>query len=108
MANTLYYGDNLDVLPDFVLIPWKYTDIHAIVWLDTRICCAEGLSNALVGYAPGGQNLECKTGFLGLAHHFVHARRVALHINIVRHLEQLAIECLLPLLLCSGAIIDTA
>jgi len=46
--------DNLDVLPDFVLIPWKYTDIHAIVWLDTRICCAEGLSNALSAYAPGG------------------------------------------------------
>jgi len=75
--------DDFGVFPDLILGAREHTDVDAVDRFDTFESRAEGLFHSIIGNSPSGQNLEGEAGLFGLAHHFVHARGIALQVDIV-------------------------
>src|SRR3954466_5450180 len=96
------------VLPHFIFGSWKHAYKHAIIRLDAAECRAECLFDSALSDSPSGKNFECEAWFRGLAHHAVHPRRIALHVNLVLHFHDLAVERLLPFLARPCAVIDAS
>src|ERR1035437_6214384 len=100
--------NDFGVLADLVLDSGKHAHVNPVDGLDAFESGAEGLLDAALGDASGGQNLESKAGFPGLPHYPIHARRIALHVDVAGHLHHLAVQCLLPLVHGAPPVIDAA
>src|ERR1039457_6639657 len=98
--------DALGVFFDLVLHAGEHADVNAVRRLDAFEGRAESLVHAAIGNPSRGQNLESETRLPGLPHHAIHARRIALQIDIAGHFQHLAVEGLLPLFGRARAVVD--
>src|SRR5690242_4285870 len=96
------------IFPDLVLDAGEHSNVDAVDGFDAFERGAEGLLDGAVGDAAGGEYLEGEAGFGGLAHDFVHARRVALEVDVAGHFHHFSVQNPAPLVGSARAVIDAA
>src|SRR5579862_771264 len=79
---------NPRVLLDLILAPRKYSHVDSVIRLDAGKRSAKGRLYAFVRNSACRQDLEREARLRRLPDYLVHPRRVALDIDIARHLRQ--------------------
>src|ERR1035441_1454541 len=85
------------VFPDLVFELGKEANEDAVGGLDALVGGLEGLIHRPAFDASRRQDLEREARLFGLAEHLVHARGVALQVDVAGHLDDLAVQRLFPL-----------
>src|SRR5271169_3073166 len=96
------------VFPNLVPNAREHSDVNAIRRLDAFEGRAEGLLDPAVWDSPRGQNLKSKARLWRLPHDFIHARRIALEIDVAGHFHHLAVEHPPPFVRRARAVVDAA